>query len=99
MVTAIKRMSALRTCDPKIVRSMRPICRAKPKWAISPSAAVPEFSVAGFISVQSVHSKRGADHVRWGTKHGHRVLVEARGGAAVHHHAAQRGVQRRAQYY
>src|SRR5258708_36329639 len=46
-------MSTLRTGAPKIVRVTSPICRARPKWALSPSGEVPGISVESSITVPS----------------------------------------------
>src|SRR5271154_523860 len=110
MMTATSTMSVLPTGEPKIDRSMSPICRARPKWAASPSDEVPEISVERSFTVLSTlprfdragyhplpPSVRGADDLRRSTQHGHGILIETGAGVAIDHDGAKRGTQRRTQ--
>src|ERR1700722_5957792 len=100
MIAATRSISSLPTREPKMVRVMSPICRARPKWAASSSDAVPEIFVERSITVPSTlpcFSVRGTNDLRGGTQQRNGILVEARVITAVDGHAAERCPQRRAQ--
>src|SRR5713226_1645204 len=53
MIAANRTMSTLPAGEPKIVRVMSPTCRARPKWAVSPSGGAPGISVERSFTVPS----------------------------------------------
>ena len=61
-MTAIRNMSTLPAGEPKIVRVMSPTCRARPKWALSPSGEVPGISVGSFTVPALCHALTSGYH-------------------------------------